>query len=80
VHVLKVDMEMVVMNVCEKKYSFQCDDTQNTQILLVQCTPPDCNNHGTCNSNTGICQCDNGWQPPYCSLIVVKNDVNGNNN
>jgi hypothetical protein len=37
-------------------YVFQC----------TPCSPPDCNNHGTCNN--GTCLCDSGWTGSDCAV------------
>ena len=39
---------------CEEGYHSLPGSTECTQA----CTPPDCNNHGTCNEELGECDCD----------------------
>lgn len=36
------------------------------------CTPPNCSGHGTCDTQTGTCQCESGWKAPFCTLFSVS--------
>lgn len=45
-----------------------CNDLDNS-IADSGCPGmPDCSNHGTCNSGSNLCTCENGWGGSACNI------------
>ena len=49
-----------------------CPPTQFGDHCELNCSDSYCTNSGTCSSDLGVCQCDDGFDGPQCKLTTVS--------
>ena len=49
-----------------------CPPTQFGDRCEMNCSDENCANDGTCTSDLGVCQCDDGFDGPQCKLTTIS--------